>query len=46
MSMFLHTVVGSVILQILWWVWIRHYFYTPQNLEDINDEVHEWLKKL
>ncbi|MCX5922228.1 MAG: hypothetical protein NTX86_02780 [Candidatus Dependentiae bacterium] len=46
MPMFLHTVLGWLILIILWHIWIKHHFYTQKNLEDIEDEVNEWIDKI
>lgn len=43
MTMFQHTLLGSFILTLLWNVWIWRYFYTPQNLIDIDNEINEWL---
>lgn len=43
--MFLHTLLGGAISSFLWFVWIQHYFYTPQNKIDIADEVDKWISK-
>lgn len=43
MTMFQHTLLGSAILYFLWIVWIHRYFYTPQNRDDITDEIDKWF---
>lgn len=43
MTMFQHTLLGGLILALLWKVWIWRYFYTSQNLIDIEDEINEWF---
>jgi len=43
MSMVLHTLLGGLILSILWNTWIWRYFYSQKNLKDIKHEVHKWL---
>ncbi len=45
MTMFQHTLLGGLILTLLWNVWIWRYFYSPKNLVDIEDEVNEWINK-
>jgi hypothetical protein len=42
--MFQHDLLGTAILLFLWHVWVKHHFYTPQNIRDIKDEVDEWLE--
>lgn len=38
-----HTILANVILMTLWFVWIRHYFITEKNKEDIQDEIDHWI---
>jgi len=43
MTMIQHTLLGGLILTILWNVWIWRYFYTPQNQDDIDNEIRKWF---
>jgi hypothetical protein len=45
MTMFQHAMLGNIIFFFLWIVWLRHYFYTPKNRVDINNEVNYWMNK-
>ena len=43
MNMFEHAMLGNAILLFLWFVWLNRYFYTPQNRNDIDNEVRKWF---
>ena len=45
MTMFQHAILGDIILLFLWIVWLRHYFYTPKNRVDIDNEINNWINK-
>ncbi len=45
MTMFQHAMLGNIILMFLWFVWIRHFFTTPQNQEDLKNEISKWFNK-
>lgn len=45
MTMLEHQLLGYIILMILWNFWIKKYFYTQKNLDDIDHEVNEWINK-
>lgn len=46
MSMVLHQLIGAALSLIIWHLFIKKYFYTQKNREDIEDEVHKWISKL
>lgn len=43
MTMIQHNLLGWLILSVLWNAWIWRYFYTPQNLDEIDSEIRKWF---